>query len=226
MVLVGQSVESIKKLQHENRILKADFTPAELEYYSKASTYDDEEEDTEGDGDPKGKGKPAKKKAFRLASHTERAAIMKAAAPALPPEIQKILDDNAAMAKRISDLEAGGSLVSLAKRATELGMPEAEAVTLQKAYQGDKASVDKLLEFIKSAVEQARLGGVFKEFGSSHGDGNGGDKAIDQLNALAKALAEKDSSLTMAKAFEKVYSDPKNADLVKRERAENRPVAA
>lgn len=216
---------SMKKMEHENCILKANFSPAELEFYNKASQYDQEEDDEMGDGDPKGKGKPSKKKDFRLASHEERAVTMKSAEPPVPAHIQKIMDDNATMAKRLAELEAGGSLVALTKQATDAGLAESEGATIQKALAGDKAAIEKLLGFIKSATEQAKLGGVFKEFGSSSGTGvvTG---AYEELAALAKSLKKSDPKLSDAQAFAKVYEDPANIEIVKRERGENRPAAA
>jgi hypothetical protein len=212
----------VKKLANDLLIAKAEFTPAELEYYSKESNYDDEEKDEEGDGDPKGKGKSKKKKAFRLASHMHREATMKAAEPALPANIQKIMDDNAAMAKRIADLEAGGNLVALTKQATEAGLPESEGATIQKALSGDKTAVEKLLGFVKSATAAAKAGGVFKEFGTTHGTGVA-DTPYDKLSELAKGLQKADPKLSFPAAFAKVYEDPANMELVKAERGENRP---
>jgi hypothetical protein len=49
--------------------------------------------------------------------------------------------------------------------------------------------------------------------------------AYAELMALADALRKRDSSLSEAQAFSKVFSDPANRDLAARERAENRPVA-
>lgn len=213
----------MKKMNHELAMSKADFTAAELAF-SKAS-YDAEEDDEMGDGDPKGNGKPSRKKDFRLASHAERNAIMKAAEPPLPAHIQKIMLDNVAMAKRVAELEAGGNLVEMTKKAVELGLPETEAATLAKAYAGDKEAIEKLMTVTKSALAAARAGGVFKEFGTSGGTGVA-ETAVDQLNALAKDLQKRETALSFPQAFTKVYEDPSNSEIVKRERAENRPSAA
>lgn len=218
---VTAATTDLKKMNIELCISKANFTPAELDFYNKAS-YDDEEDDTMGDGDPKGKGKPSKKKAFRLASHSERDTIMKAAEPALPAHIIKMMDDNAVMAKRLAELEAGGSLVTLTKQATEAGLPESEGATIQKALNGDKTAVEKLLGFIKAATEQAKVGGVFKEFGSSSGTGVV-NTAYDELTVKAKELQKNDPKMSFPAAFAKVYEDPTNSEIVKRERGENRP---
>lgn len=49
--------------------------------------------------------------------------------------------------------------------------------------------------------------------------------ALDQLNELADAQRRQHTELTEAGAFAMVYADPKNAELVRRERDENRPRA-
>jgi hypothetical protein len=211
----------VKKMSDELMIAKAEFTPAELDFY-KASDYDEQEND--GDNKLTADKKKAKK-AFREASHSERSMIMKAAEPALPAHIQQIIDDNAKMAKRLAELEAGGSLVALTKQATDAGLPESEAATIQKALGGDKEAVEKLLGFIKTAQAAAKAGGVFKEFGSSTGTGVV-STAYDELAELAKALQKSDPKMTFPTAFAKVYEDPANIEIVKRERGENRPAAA
>jgi hypothetical protein len=167
----------------------------------KDNEYDDEEEDT----DPKLK---AAKKSVEL-----------------PEEIKKALADADDLKKRFVAMEEREELHKLEKRASELGLPVAEAATIQKAYKGDKAAVDKLLEVIKQANATARTAGVFKEFGTSHGSGTDGSP-MEELNTLAKKLAEKDPSLSFAKAFAKVYEDPANIEIVRRERGQNRPSAA
>ena len=214
-------------------ILKADFTVEEMAFYNKASEYDEEEEDEEGDGDPKGKGKKAKK-IFRMADHAKRAEIMKAAAPdpSVPPwavTLQKSFEavqaENVDLKKRLDAAESTGSLASFAKRAHEAGLAEAEAVTLQKLAKADPDAAERMLGFVKTANAAARAAGVFKELGGA-GNTTGPQTAMEELQVLAKELRKKDTTLTPAKAFAKVYEDPANIEIVQRERAENRPSAA
>lgn len=207
----------LNKVNKELQIAKAEFTAAELSHYEKAFPPEEDGEDADG--------KKKAKKAFREASHADRDAIIKAAEPALPAHIQKVMDDNAAMAKRIADLEAGGNMAALTKQAQELGLPDTEAATLQKAYSGDKAAVDKILGFVKTAQAAAKVGGVFKEFGAAGGTGVD-STPYNELETKAKELQKADPKLTFAKAFAKVYEDPANIEIVKRERGENRPTAA
>jgi hypothetical protein len=49
--------------------------------------------------------------------------------------------------------------------------------------------------------------------------------ALDQINELVAVQRRANPTLSEAQAFERVYSDPKNAALAARERAENRPTA-
>lgn len=220
----ASTASEVKKLASELKLAKAEFTTPELAFYEKAfpSGDDDGDDPKMSDAD---KAKKAAKKAFRLASHSERGTIMKSAEPPVPAHIQKIMDDNAAMAKRIADLEGSGNLVEMTKRATDIGLPASEGVTFQKAYAGDREAIDKMAGFIKAATAAAKAGGVFKEFGSSSGTGVI-TTAYDELVAKAQELQKSDPKLTFPSAFSKVYEDPSNIEIVKRERGENRPSAA
>lgn len=202
------------KMEGELRISKADFTAGELEFYNKMAGTDDDSATSD-----------VAKKAFRLANHADRTVTIKAAAPPLPAYVQKLIDDNASMAKRLADIEAGGDLTALAKKAAEIGLPETEAATIQKAMTGDKDAVNKLLDFVKQATAVAKAGGVFKEFGSSTGTGVV-STPYDELVELSKAVRKADPKLSEAQAFTKVYEDPANAEIVRRERAANTPAAA
>jgi hypothetical protein len=208
---------SVAKMQLELAVSKADFSAEELSFYEKAAGEDD------GLGAETGYLNSAKK-SFRIASKSDRAATLKAATPAVSADVQKVMDENAEMKKRLAALEASTSVAALAKVATESGLPETEAETIQKAYAGDKAAIDKLLGFVKTANAAAVEGGVFKELGSRTGDPVG-DSAISKLDALAEGLRKADPKLSKSQAFAKVYADPANAELVAKERSENRPAA-
>jgi hypothetical protein len=49
------------------------------------------------------------------------------------------------------------------------------------------------------------------------------DDALEELNRLAEAERRRENGMTKAAAFAKVYTDPANAKLAQRERAQNRP---
>jgi hypothetical protein len=55
---------------------------------------------------------------------------------------------------------------------------------------------------------------------------NNPKRALDQLNELVAAMRAAHPTLSEAQAFAQVYTDPANAELVQRERAENRPTAS
>lgn len=214
---------TVTKLQKDLEIEKADYTDAEEAYLRKESLYDAEEDEKPELSDDE-KKRRSRKKAFRLANHTERANIMKSAEPPLPAHIQKVMDEIAVLKEQNAKLMQSVGLEGFKKQATENGLPETEAETLQKAYSGDKTAIDKLLGFAKSAIAAARVGGVFKEFGSSQGGIT--DDPYDALVAKAEELRKHDPKLTPAAAFAKVYEDPSNIELVRKERDKNRPQAA
>ena len=107
------------------------------------------------------------------------------------------------------------------KRAVDAGLPESDGELVFKAYAGDPAALDGLLERLKSANAAAKEGGVFKEFGAS--GASGPQNAVDELKAKAAELRKADPKLTPSQAFAKAYIDPANAKLAARERSENRP---
>ncbi len=163
----------------------------------------------------------AQHKRFLLASKEERAEMMKLYNE-VPEYVRKVMDDNETLQKRIEQLEGSSNLVALSKQATEAGLPATEGETIQKALKGDQEAINKLLGFVKAASEAAKAGGVFKEFGSSSGTGVV-NTAYDELAVLAKDLVKRDPKLSFPVAFSKVYEDPANVEIVKRERGENRP---
>lgn len=167
------------------------------------------------------------KKEFRGKSKEERTAAMKKRDD-LPPAIKKALEEADDLKKRVTAMEDKEALAVFTKHASAAGLAETESATLQKAYKGDKEALDKLVGFVKTANSQRdaaqKLAGVFKELGSSQG--GTGLTALDELSAKAEELRKKETGLTKDQAFAKVYSDPANVELAKRERAENRPVPA
>lgn len=185
---------------------------------AKAAMSDDEKAHHDGLKDDDAKEK------FRAMSGSERKAKM-AKRDELPEHIRKQLAEADDMRKRLAALEDKDELAVIAKRAIEIGLPEGEAATIQKAYRGDKTAVDKILDVVKALTAQVKAAGLFKEIGDGRNDGRTGS-AYDELVAKADELRKKDTNLTKEQAFAKVYADPANADIAKRERAENRPHAA
>jgi hypothetical protein len=140
-------------------------------------------------------------------------------------EIAKRDAEVADLKKRLEAREAADALVGYTKRAVELGIGEAHGVTLQKAYSGDKAALDEITKLLAAAQAQAREGGVFKELGTT-ASGNTDATPHDAIMAKAHELRKNDPKLTIEQAYAKAYADPANAEIAKRERAQNRPAAA
>jgi hypothetical protein len=125
-----------------------------------------------------------------------------------------------ALRKQVEMLTAGGELATFTKRAIDMGIGEANGVTLQKAFAGDKEAIEKLAKMVEAANNQAREAGIFKEIGGV--GAVGGSTAFDQITAKAAELRKADPKLTEAQAFSKAYSDPANAEIAKRDVAERR----
>lgn len=231
-----EMAKGLKSVQRELKLAKAGLTEAELDFYKK-SEYD-EEEDTDDEPKANERGSSAKerggeeragrlKKAqeFLSSSHEERTKLMRGAEPTQPEWVRKMQEDNADLRKQLAKLTESLGLTDFQKKATAIGLPEADGITLQKAYAGDREAVDKLVKMVQSAIQAAASGEVFKEFGSSRGE-TISDDPNSQLMAKAAELRKSDPKLSEAQAFEKVYSDPANVKLVQAERDKNRPRAA
>lgn len=78
---------------------------------------------------------------------------------------------------------------------------------------------DELKKSFLAAGEALAKSGIFKEAGSE-GD-RSGSTAIDELNDLAKAYAS-EKNVPFTTAFNKVYTDPKNRDLVNKYKSERK----
>lgn len=185
---------------------------------AKAAMSDDEKAHHDGLKDDDAKEK------FRAMSSSERKAKM-AKRDDLPEHIRKALADADDMRKRLAALEDKDATEVISKRLADIGIASEHVDTVKKAYTGDKGAVDKLIDLVKAAYAQVKAAGLFKELGDGR-NGSGTTTAYDELVAKADELRKKDTSLTKEQAFAKVYADPANAEIAKRERSENRPHAA
>lgn len=165
------------------------------------------------------------KASFRSASKEDRKGKM-AKRDELPEHIRKQLADADDMRKRLAALEDKDATESISKRLADIGIATEHVETVKKAYAGDKSAVDKLIDLVKAAYAQVKAAGLFKEVGDGRDNGGKGHSAYDELVTKADELRKKETSLTKEQAFAKVYADPANADLARRERSENRPSAA
>lgn len=198
--------DAVAKLTADLAIAKAGMTEEEKSYH----------DGMKDDGE---------KEKFRGMSREERKAKMHKREE-LPEHIRKALAEADELKKRLAALEDKDELTTLNKRATDVGLPEDHGAVIQKAYRGDKTAVDKLLDVVKALTAQVKAAGLFKELGDGRDGGSGSTKAYDELMTKAELLRKTETGLTKEQAFAKVYADPANADLVKRERIENRPQAA
>lgn len=117
----------------------------------------------------------------------------------------------------IAKAKESSTAADFSKRAVDVGQPEAFGVTLRKAYSGDVAAQAEVEKAMLALKKQADAGGVFTEIGKR--GGNGGT-AYQELIAKRDELRKADPKLKEAAAFSKVYTDPANAEIVKRYKAE------
>lgn len=212
--------------KHMSAILKAlglkedateeDALKAVADLMAKAKKERDDEEDNEEeeeDEEEKERKKAAKAKRKPKKEEDEEEEEKEKALQALPAGIRKMIADGQSAMDRVKKLEADAQLAGFVKQAADIGLPDTEAVTLQKAYDGDKAAIDKLLKLTKTGFAAAREAGAWKEFGSY---GNGGTgTAFEQFTAMARQYLKEHPAekLTHEQAFAKVYEDPAHRDL-------------
>lgn len=136
----------------------------------------------------------------------------------LPEEVKKQLAEIDTIKKQNATYEEERQVVAFGKRATAIGLVEAEGEILRKAYTGDAEAIKKLEEKIKGLNEQVAKGSMFKEFGNK--GSNTGTGAMATLISKRDALMATDPKLSKEQAFAKVYADPANAETVALEKRE------
>ena len=132
--------------------------------------------------------------------------------------------ENEDLRKRLTAIEDERALDIAKRDAKELGMTATNAgEVLMKARRGDMDAMKELEKHMstlaKAKAEVEKTGKIFQEFGTAHvakGDGS----ATDELVAKAADLRKAKPDLTPEQAFDKVYTDPANRELVDRERTE------
>lgn len=138
------------------------------------------------------------------------------------PIVKAVMGENADLKKRLEKLETDEMLRVCKADAAAMGMTGDDAAeTLMKARRGDLAAIAKVEDHTRTLIKQRdeaiKAGGVFKEFGS-RGQSNG--SAYDELMLKADELRKGDPKLTREQAFDKAYTDPANASIIERHRAE------
>lgn len=103
--------------------------------------------------------------------------------------------------------------VDFAKRATDIGFGADFAPTLRKAYGGDAVAQAEIEKRIVGLQKQAEAGGLFSNFGKNSPKTG---SAEEELMAKVAEIKKADPKLKPAQAYTKAYTDPENADIVKR----------
>jgi hypothetical protein len=196
------------------RALAAEFEVAKAKMSDKHKSY---MADSGMSDDDKGK--------FVAASADDRDAMMtKAPVKKVDPDasvaLTKALSDVTDLQKRLAVFEADREVAAMQKRATEIGVSTSQAETILKASKGDATAFGVVLDMIKAANEQARVGGVFKEFGASGGTTGNTGTAAALVVAKAEELRKADPKLSLIAA--RVAVRKADTDLAQRERDEER----
>ena len=104
---------------------------------------------------------------------------------------------------------------------------ETEAKAFARLYENNLTFRKQWASVTEAKMLHANLN-LHKGFDKNNSTGNGAGvetTAYDELTVLAKNLKKADPKLSDAQAFAKVYEDPANIEIVKRERGQNRPAA-
>jgi len=134
------------------------------------------------------------------------------------PVVKALTGEVEDLKKRLAKADEKEAIANFAKAATDLGLPAAHGEVMRKAFTGDADAIKKHGEMIKGLTEQVKTGKVFAEFGASGGTGVV-KTAYDEIVDLAKAL-QKTEKVSFEVAFDKVYNDPANVELMKRSKSE------
>lgn len=187
---------------------------------------------------------PAERLAFLDADATARAKTMtdrplekmtERRVADLPEPVRKQLEAGREAAERVAKMTETADVEAFAKRATQLGQPAAFGENLRRLAKGlgteeeRQKAYDAVVGVLDAYARQAQAAGLFKELGG-RGGGSGStayDELIAKADELRAAVAKSgsDKPLTREQAFDRVYTDPANRELVARYKAEERRVA-
>lgn len=169
-------------------------------------------------------GTDADKKKFRDMSSDMRDDEMNKTKKRLSddPIVKGLMAENADLKKRLDAMDDERDLKIAKQDAKDLGMTQTDAgEVLMKMRRGDKDAIKKYEGYVadlakaKKAFEKSSR--AFEELGHTGSAEGEGATAMDAITAMAKALREKDPSLTEAQAFDKAYNDPANVKLRQQE---------
>jgi hypothetical protein len=204
----------IKARDTEIEVLKAGMTDEEKAYYEKAFKPGKGGKDDGDDGDA-----DDAKKNFRKMSHDERKTLMHKS-DELPEYVRKLIEKGEADSRRLQKLEDERELQKFEKIAADYGVPVSDASSLMKLSKSDPEALNKLLAHTKAGWAAAEKAGVFREIGATGGNGAGAT-AYEEMLAKAAEYRKAHPELSEHQAFAKVFEDPANRDIAKRERMES-----
>src|SRR6266436_620429 len=134
------------------------------------------------------------------------------------PIVKSIMAENAELKKRLDAMDDERDLKIAKQDAKDSGFTQTDAgEVLMKMRRGDKDAIKKyegmVAELAKSKKAFEKSSRAFDELGHTGSPEGEGATAMDSITTMAKALREKDPSLTEAQAFDKAYNDPANVKL-------------
>jgi hypothetical protein len=130
--------------------------------------------------------------------------------------IAKVVLEDDKYARAISEEEFVKMLTEEARAWQREG--ESIGQTFSRLFSADTPEA-LLLRKAHAAIKAANFPSVITESVSKSSDAT----AYDQIVAKANRLRELEPELSFDQAFARIYQDPKNIELAKRERSENRP---
>lgn len=212
----------VAKLETENAVLK--MTPEHRDAFGRMEKAEDQDKFLKADA----KGRDELAKAFppkkNGKSDQDEDDVDKRIAKAFEtsPVFKGLQDTITKQADVIKTLTGTSETASFAKRATDLGLPEAAGETMRKAYAGDAKAQGELDQLIKGLATQTDTSVLFAEFGKAQ-DGKGtGTTAYQEIRTKAADLQKtaEGKGLSIHQAINKVMSDPANAELIARNKRE------
>ncbi len=186
----------------------------------KADAKDDKEPDADDAEKNKNMDKSmtddeAKKLLAKLGIKFDKADVKKDAPPK-DAEIAKRDAEIVDLRKHVETLLEKNAIADFAKRAENIGLTAAEGENLRKAFKGDLAALNWMVEKIDTLHKQVEKAGLFGEIGSGGGAPVNADA---ELKAKAAELRKTDTKLTEAQAYVKAME--LYPDIAKREREES-----
>lgn len=165
---------------------------------------------------------PKKKPPFPPKGEEDGSDIDKAIAKALEtsPVMVELRKDNETLRKLVDAGSISTKVAEFAKKAKDLGLPEAHGEVMRKAYGGDAEAQVAHEAMLRGIANQARTGQIFKEFGS--GGDQAGATAYDTIKAKAVEFQKAHPELSVHQARDRIMRDPMNKELVQQHRDEER----